>query len=149
MPVTAQKRRRNNAPVRPRRPATGVPDLLFAIATALLTMAAIFVAASFMDEDLSNGDAGTDLARIFAATLALSGILLALMGFLLLRDERGRADHYRVPIPVGGLIGGLEGAMFLDPQAPVFLLGPLLLLVFALRPVRRSLAGLFGARGRR
>jgi hypothetical protein len=145
--MTAQKRRRNNAPVRPRRPATGVPDLLFAIATALATMAAVFVAASFLDEDLSNGDAGTDLARIFAGTLMLSAILLALMGFLLLRDERGRADHYRVPILIGLLVGGLEAAMFLDPRSPILLLAPLALLIFVLRPVRRAIAAMLGGRG--
>ena len=145
--MTAQKRRRNNAPVRPRRPATGVPDLLFAIATALATMAAVFAAASFLDEDLSNGDAGTDLARIFAGTLMLSAILLALMGFLLLRDERGRADHYRVPILIGLLVGGLEAAMFLDPRSPILLLAPLALLIFVLRPVRRAIAAMLGGRG--
>ncbi len=139
--MTNASRRRNNAPVRPRRPATGVPDLLFAIGMIMLTMGFVFFMASFFDDDLSAGDAGTALARVFAGLLAISALLTFLMGILLLRDDRRRADHYVVPLVVGGLIGGMESSLFLNPKSPVFLALPLLLLVFVLRPVRRGLAG--------
>lgn len=141
--MTAPRRRRNNAPVRPRRPATGVPDVLFAIGMAMLVMGVAFVGASFLDEDLSSGDAGTDLARIFAACLMVSSLLTFLMGIMLLRDDRRRADHYVVPLAIGALVGGIEAAFFLAAKTPVFLALPLLLFVFVLRPVRRTLAAIF------
>ena len=141
--MTALKRRRNNAPLRPRRPATGVPDMLFAIGMAMLVMGVAFFAASFLDDDLSTGDAGTDLARIFAACLMVSSLLTFLMGIMLLRDDRRRADHYVVPLAVGALIGGIEAAFFLAAKTPLFLALPLLLFVFVLRPVRRALASVF------
>lgn len=141
--MTAPRRRRNNAPVRPRRPATGVPDVLFAIGMAMLVMGVAFVGASFLDEDLSSGDAGTDLARIFAGCLMVSSLLTFLMGIMLLRDDRRRADHYVVPLAIGALVGGIEAAFFLAAKTPVFLALPLLLFVFVLRPVRRTLAAIF------
>jgi hypothetical protein len=147
--MTAPRRRRNNAPVRPRRPATIVPDFMFAAGAAALTMAVVFFIASFVHEDLSNGDAGTQIARIFAATLMLSSIFLFLLGMLLLRADRNRVEHYIVPLGVGAVIGLLEAWMFLNPKSPVLLLLPLLLLVFVLRPVRRAVAGMFGMRDRR
>ena len=145
MPVTAPARRRNNAPVRPPRPATGVPDFLFACAAALGTMAVIFFVASLVHDDLSRGDAGTDITRIFAGTLLLSGLLLGLLGMLLLRDRAKRMDHVTVPVAIGVLAGALESWLFLDPRGAVLLLLPLLLLVFALRPVRKGLGRLFGS----
>lgn len=143
-----QKRRRNNAPVRPRRPATTVPDLLFAIAMGLFVMSGVFFIASFTDDNLSNGDAGTQLARIFSGTLFLSSIFIFLLGILLLRDERTRLDHFTVPLVIGAIVGVLEAAMFLNPQSALLLVGPLLLLVFALRPVRAWLAGLVSGRAK-
>ncbi|MGE0598753.1 MAG: hypothetical protein AB7J35_02870 [Dehalococcoidia bacterium] len=140
--MTNARRRRNNAPVRPRRPATGVPDLLFAIGMIMLTMGFVFFMSSFFDDDLSAGDAGTVLARLFAGLLAISALLTFLMGILLLRDDRRRADHYVVPLIVGAIIGGIESSFFLNPRSPVLLVIPLLLLVFVLRPIRRGLAGL-------
>ena len=146
--MTAPRRRRNNAPVRPRRPATIVPDFLFALGAAALTMAVVFFIASFVHEDLSNGDAGTQLARIFAATLMLSAVFLFLLGMLLLRADRNRLEHYIVPLAIGALIGALESWMFLDPRSPAMLLIPLALLVFVLRPVRRGFGALTGRKGR-
>lgn len=146
--MTTVRRRRNNAPVRPRRPATGVPDLLFAIAMTMFTMGFVFFMASFTNEDLSAGDAGTVLARVFAGLLAVSGTMTFLMGLLLLRGERRRADHYVVPLIVGGLIGGMEAALFLNPRSPVILALPLLLLFFVLRPVRRGMSNLVRQGGR-
>jgi len=126
-----------------------VPDILFAIGSALLTMAAIFFIASFVHEDLSSGDAGTDLARIFAATLTLSAILMFLLGLLLLRDERARLDHYLFPIVIGLAVGALESWLFLEPRGAALLLLPLVLLVFAFRPLRRTVGGWFGVGARR
>ena len=73
--MTEPRRRRNNAPVRPRRPATTVPDVLFAVGMALLTMSVVFFLATFLDDSLSAGDVGTTLARAFAGTLAVSAIV--------------------------------------------------------------------------
>ena len=142
----APKRRRNNAPVRPRRPATTVPDVLFAIAMGLLVMSTAFFVASFLDDNLSNGDAGTQLARIFAGTLLMSSIFTFLLGLLLLRGERNQLDHFIVPLVVGAVVGALEALLFLNPRGPLLLLLPLVLFVFAFRPVRRGLGGIFGGR---
>ena len=139
--MSAGVRRRNNAPLRPPRQATGIPDLLFAFAAMLATMAVVFFIASFVHEDLSNGDAGTDLARVFSATLSLSALLLALLGLLLLRDARGKAGHIVTPVLVGVVVGGIESWLFLNPRSPLLFLAPLALLVFALRPTRRAISG--------
>ncbi len=114
----------------------------------LLVMSVAFFMASFFDDNLSNGDAGTQLARIFAGTLLLSSIFICLLGLLLLRDERNRLDHFVVPLAIGAIVGALEAAMFLNPQGAVLLLLPLFLLVFALRPVRAWLAGLVPGRSK-
>lgn len=149
--MTEPRRRRNNAPVRPRRPATTVPDVLFAVGMALLTMSVVFFLATFLDDSLSAGDVGTTLARAFAGTLAVSAIFAFLLGLLLLRDDRDKLDRYRTPLLLGVAIGGLESWIFLKALPPLFLAGPVPLLVFALRPVRRALAGAFrpGRTGRR
>jgi hypothetical protein len=96
---------------------------------------------------LSNGDAGTQLARIFAATLTLSSVFLFLLGMLLLRADRNRLELYLLPLAVGLVIGLLESWMFLEPQSPLLLLAPLFLLLLLLRPIRRALASMF--RGKR
>lgn len=132
-------RRRNNAPVRPPRPATSVPDFLFALAMCAWVMAAIFVVATFADDDLSAGNAGTDLARLFAGSLALAGLCGFLIGVMLLRAERRRADHYVTPTVIGAVIGTLEAMLFLWP-AEAFLFAPFALLIFVFRPVRRQLS---------
>ncbi len=134
-------RRRNNAPVRPPRPATSVPDFLFALAMCAWVMAAVFVAATFTSEQLSAGDAGTDLARLFAGALALAGLCGFLIGVLLLRSERNQADHYLTPFALGAVIGAAEAFLFLVP-APALLFAPFLLLIFVFRPVRRGIARL-------
>lgn len=145
--MTARTRRRNNAPVRPRQSAsTTAPDLLFAIGMALLTMAVVFFIASFVHDDLSAGDAGTVLARVFAATLLLSALFLFILGILLLRSDRNRVDHYTFPLAVGAVVGGLESWLFLEPRGALTLVLPLLLLVLVFRPVRRALGNLLGRR---
>lgn len=134
--------RRDNAPVRKRRPATGVPDILFAFAATAWAMAATFLVASFLPGDATAGDAGRALARIFAAALFLSGLFVFLLGVGLLRDDRWQADHYRVPLVVGAVVGVLDAVLFLWPAGNLLFL-PFVLIVFALRPVRRQLARWF------
>jgi len=131
--------RRNNAPVRPPRPATGVPDLLFAMAATGWTMGAVFTAASFVDSDITAGEAGVALARLFSGALAVCALFAFLLGLVLLRDDRGRGDHYVTPMTVGALMGTAEAALFLWP-ADRLLFAPLVLTVFAFRPVRRLVA---------
>jgi hypothetical protein len=135
--------RRNNAPIRPQRtPATTVPDLLFALAAAAWMMALIFLIASFLSADVTAGEAGRLLARLFAGALFMAGLFVALLGVGLLREERGDFDHYLVPIVVGIVIGALEATLFLIP-AGILLWVPFLLLTFVLRPIRRWLGGRF------
>ncbi|MCK9520482.1 MAG: hypothetical protein M0R74_15880 [Dehalococcoidia bacterium] len=128
--------RRDNAPIRKRKPSSGIPDVLFAFGAVAWTMAFVFFAASFFDEEVTAGDAGRVLARIFAAALFISGLFIILLGVALLRDDRGRLDHYVFPICLGMVVGALEAYLFLLP-AGEWLFAPLLLLVFAVRPVRR------------
>jgi hypothetical protein len=118
-----------------------VPDFLFALAMCAWVMAAVFVAATFTSEQLSAGDAGTDLARLFAGALALAGLCGFLIGVLLLRSERNQADHYLTPFALGAVIGTAEAFLFLVP-APALLFAPFLLLIFVFRPVRRGIARL-------
>ncbi|MBI2765236.1 MAG: hypothetical protein HYX53_04900 [Chloroflexi bacterium] len=138
--------RRNNAPLRrPGRPATGVPDVLFALATAGFTMAVVFVVASFVDNDVTRGDAGTFLARLFAGALTLASLFVFLLGVGLLRADRWQPDHYVIPMLLGLIIGGLDAMLFLIPIGSL-LWAPFLLLVFALRPVRRGLGRMTAGR---
>ncbi len=126
-------RRRDNAPIRKRRPATTIPDVLFAVSAAGWAMAATLLVLSFGDS--IEGEAGAALARIFAATLAVTGLVFFALGVLLLRDDRGRADHYVVPLLLGAAIGVAE-ALLITQTAGTLLPLPLFLFVFALRPVR-------------
>lgn len=131
--------RRNNAPVRPRKPATGVPDILFAVAATTWAMAAVFTVASVVDRDITSGAAGVALARMFAGALAVCGLFAFLLGLVLLRGDRGEADHYMTPMLLGLVMGGAEAALFLW-HAGVLLLTPFILIVFVFRPVRRMVA---------
>lgn len=134
--------RRNNAPIRPPRPATTVPDVLFACAFTCFTMAVIFFIASFLSEDVVSGSAGRVLARFFAGTLVVSGSLMFLLGYGLLREERRAVNHYSFPIVLGVVVGALESAVFLQTLEQ-FLFAPLLLLILAIRPLRNRIARLF------
>jgi hypothetical protein len=116
---------------------------MFAIGMTLLVMAACFFGASFLNEDLSHGDAGTVLARLFAATLGISALMAFLMGLLLLRDDRKQLDHYRTPLALGLGIGIIESWLFLAAAPALFLVVPLFLLIFALRPLRERIAKRF------
>lgn len=135
--------RRNNAPIRPRKPATSVPDVIFTLAAAGATMAVIFFVASFTDGDITEGEAGKVLARLFAAALLITSGFAFLLGLLLLRDERSQRDHFVVPAFLGATIGVLEAVLFLIPAAGL-LWAPFLLVILAFRGVRRRLARLLG-----
>jgi hypothetical protein len=138
--------RRNNAPIRPPRPATTVPDVLFACAFTCFTMAVIFFIASFLSDDVVSGRAGRILARFFAGTLVVSGLLMFALGYGLLREERRGTNHYAFPLGLGMLVGLIEATVFLQtPEQPLLLFAPLLLLVLAIRPLRHRLMRLFGA----
>jgi hypothetical protein len=107
-------------------------------------MAGIFLIATYTHDALNDGTAGTDLARLFAATLAVAGVCSFLIGILLLRDERGDSRHYVLPMALGGVIGTTEALFFLRP-APALLFAPFLLLIFVFRPFRGWLTGAIGA----
>lgn len=134
--------RRNNAPIRRRKPATSVPDFMFALAATGWTMAAIFVVASFVDSSVTAGEAGVTLARMFSAALAACSLFAFLLGLVLLRGERSTADHYVTPFILGVVMGTLEAIIFLWPEDRL-LIAPFVLLIFVFRPVRRMLARQF------
>jgi hypothetical protein len=140
--------RRNNTGFRPRRPATTVPDFLIACAAGVLAMAAAIAAATVLPGDAVEGETARTLARLFAATLAVGAVPLALLAFLLLRGERTVGDHYRAPLLIGGIIGVVEAWFFLAGWGGLLWLPPLFL-VFALRPLRRLGDALLPGRGRR
>jgi hypothetical protein len=137
MPRTNATPRRQNAPIRPRRPATTVPDFLLACAGATLAMAAALAAATVVPGDVIHGDTGRALARVFAGTLVVASVMFTLMALLLLRDERTNGAHYWTPLLIGAIAGVLEAWFFLAGWASVLWLPPLLLL-FAFRPLRRA-----------
>lgn len=134
--------RRNNAPIRRQKPATSVPDFMFALAATGWMMAAIFLIASFADSNVTAGQAGVTLARLFSGALAACALFAFLIGLMLLRGERGTADHYVTPFILGAIIGVLEALIFLWPEERL-LAAPFVLLVLVFRPVRRMLARLF------
>jgi len=103
-------------------------------------MAAVLAAATFVSDDLSGGSAGTQLARLFAGTLALSGTFAGLVAMLLL-GPRKRADHVVVPAVIGAALGCLEALLFLDAAPLLLLAAPCAVLVFTWRPLRRLISG--------
>jgi hypothetical protein len=139
--------RRDNAPIRKRKPATTVPDFLFSLAAAAWTMAVIFVVASFVNDTVTAGEPGTLLARMFAGALTLSGIFGFLLGLILLRDELRQRDHYITPMILGVIMGAIVATLFLIPSN-TFVMAPFLLLVFVFRPLRRAISTLFRRRAR-
>ena len=143
---TAPARRRENAPIRrPRRPATIVPDVLLATAAAALAMAAIFLAETFVSNGHVEGDASETLARVFAATLAMTGVMIFFMALVLLRDERRQGDHYRGPLAIGAVVGVIEAILFLR-QGDQLLVVPPVFLLLAARPLRRFVGRLLPTR---
>ena len=127
--------RRDNAPIRKRKSPGTLPDLLFAIGAAGWSMAFVLFIASFMDDNVTAGDAGRLLARIFAGALFISGLFVILLGLSLMRSTELHLEDYIFPVSLGVVVGALEAWLFLLP-AGQWLFLPMLLLVFALRPVR-------------
>lgn len=140
--------RRDNAPIRKRRPATTVPDLLVSVAGAAFFMGLSLFIASFVSEDNVGGATGVTLARLFAGVLAIVSVLLFTLARVLLRDERANPDRYIVPIAVGAIAGILFAILILGEAESAVAL-PSVLFIFALRPVRKLLARLAGRGGAR
>lgn len=139
------RRRTNPAP---RRAATIVPDLLIAVAAAAVVMAIGMAVATLFGDRVVFGDTGRALARLFAASLAVAGLLLFLIALVLLRDERGHGDHYRGPVLVGGAVGAAEAGLFLA-ESGRYLWIPLVFLILAARPFRRLFTAVTGFGGSR
>ncbi len=137
MPTTSS--RRNNAPVNSPRSASLLPDPLICIAIALGVMGLVFFAVSFVGDN-NSGETGETLARLFAGSLFISGLLLFLLGFGLLYDERGERSHYAIPMLLGSIIGGLSSALFITGAGSV-VAAPFALAILALRPLRLLLPG--------
>jgi MFS family permease len=122
-----------------------LPDVLFCLASGSLMLAAILLVSSFTNDELTAGNAGTELAQLFSGALIGAGVFVFLVGLLLLHDGRGRADHYVTPILLGVIAGAVEAVLVLQP-AGFWIAAPLLVLILALRPVRRWLARMTGQR---
>lgn len=127
--------RRNNAPVRPPQPPATIPDIIIALSASAMTMAIVFLALSFINV---TGQAGAELARLFAASLLASALFLFALGFGLLGDDRADLVAYALPGLVGVTIGGLVAACFLAPALNL-IPAPFVLLVVLLGPIRRRL----------
>ncbi len=138
--MTNVRSRRNNAPIRPRQRATSVPDFCFSFAAAGWTMAVVFFVSSYLDADVTAGDAGKILARMFAAALAVASAFAFMLGVLLLRDDPDKPNHYVLPMAIGIIVGGLVAMLFLQLQF-AWMFAPFLLFVFVIRPVRQRVFG--------
>jgi hypothetical protein len=143
--ATRPNPRRDNAPIRKRKRATTVPDLLIAVAAAAWLMALTLAFATAFGDRFTTGEVGRALARMFAVTLGIVGLMMFFMALVLLRDERNQADHYRVPLVIGATVGVAEALLFLFTVEGVLFL-PFFLLVFSLRPVRRMMASMVASR---
>jgi len=130
--------RRNNAPVRPPKIREGgtIPDVLFCVASGAFVLALILLVSTFTNENVAAGHEGTQLAQLFSAALIAAAVFLGLVGMLLLHGTRTRADHYSTPILLGVIAGAIEAVLVIEP-AGWWIAAPLVVIVFALRPVRR------------
>lgn len=128
-----QKRRRNNAPVRPYRRVSTVSDVVLALAVCAVTMGVIFLLVSYLDH---SAKAEAELARLFALSLVLSGLFLLALSFGLTPADRTDRAAQLYPAVLGIAMGMLETIFFF---APIILAIPLpfLLLIALIEPVRR------------
>ncbi|GIW12593.1 MAG: hypothetical protein KatS3mg062_0032 [Tepidiforma sp.] len=115
-------------------------DFSFAGASTALVMAGIFGLASFTGPGFAGGDAGADLARLFAASLAIASVCAMLIGALLVQGAPDAADHVLAPVALGAAIGVFEALLLLTSRIALLPL-PLALLLFVPLPVRRILRG--------
>ncbi|MCA9830531.1 MAG: hypothetical protein R3B97_11915 [Dehalococcoidia bacterium] len=125
-----------------------MPDLLIATACAAVVMAVVLGVSTMLGDRIVFGDTGRALARLFAGSLAVAGLLLFLIALVLLRDERSHADHYRGPGIIGGAVGAAEAGLFLAESGRYLWIPPVCLL-FALRPLRRLITAVTGLGGGR
>jgi len=141
--------RRNNAPISggPRRRSRFVPEVLITFAAIGWVMAIVIAGASFADDSITSGEAGQMLARVFAGALGIAALFVFLLAVAILGEERGRQEHYMLPVTLGVLIGVPEALLFLAP-AGRYLPIPFVLLLLLLRPVRRLLTGILPGGGR-
>lgn len=141
--------RRNNAPISggSRRRSRFVPELLITFAAIGWVMAIVIAGASFADDSITSGEAGQMLARVFAGALGIAALFVFLLAVAILGEERGRQEHYMLPVTLGVLIGVPEALLFLAP-AGRYLPIPFVLLLLLLRPVRRLLTGILPGGGR-
>jgi hypothetical protein len=109
---------------------------MFAFAAAGLTMAVVFFLASFVDHDVTLGDAGRVLARLFAGALAVAALFAFLLGLVLARDRGVPGQRYVFPLAIGIIAGGLSASLFLQLQF-LWMFLPFLLLILVIRPIRR------------
>lgn len=137
--------RRNNAPVRPPKIGEGgtIPDVLFCLASGAITLAVILLVTTFTNKNVAAGHVGSELARLFAAALIGAGIFIFLVGTLLLQGTTRQSSHYSTPILLGVIGGAIEAVLVIQP-AGLWIAAPLVVLVLALRPVRRLFGRLVG-----
>lgn len=133
MPTTPS--RRNNAPINPPREPSLVPDPLICLSAAFLAMGLFFLAISFSSAIIEDS-AGRTLARLFAGSLLVSGLLMFLLGHGLLHEARGRSEYYAWPMLLGGFIG-LAAALLFMAEAGRLVALPFAFIVFAIRPIGR------------
>ncbi len=135
---TMTTRRRNNAPIRPRRQVSVVADFAFALAAGMFVMAGVFTAISFGGPGFAAGDAGAGLARLFAASLAIASICGMLIGAMLVSGAPDAGAHSTVPVLLGAVVGAFEALLILEARVELLLL-PFALFLFVPLPVRRVL----------
>lgn len=95
-------------------------DALAALGACAIAMAIVLGLLSLTSSGLIGGGAGSVLAQLFAATLAIAGgfgLLLA----ALLSPEPVNALTVAVPLAIGGAAGLLEAAIFLALGHPLLL----------------------------
>ena len=132
---------RRGAPAREGASWAGLP--LAAAATAF-ALGLLILAASFTGENVLGGGAGRFWARVFAGAGLLTGLFLALLALGLSGEGTDAPRRHAVPAAAGAAAGLLTGALLLDGAAREAALAPLLLLLFALPPVRDGLSRLAG-----
>lgn len=133
---------RVNAPVQRRRPTGSVADVVITLAFAAMTMAAAFGAVSMTGAAVPEGEAGRELARLFAASLALVGFVTFLLGIALLRENGHIGLRLLYAGALGLLIGIVQTVVFLESPGYLLALPPLFALLAVRYPREWFLRGL-------
>jgi hypothetical protein len=102
-----------------------------------------------LGDEIPLGGPGRQLLLSFSAALVFAGLLLAGLGITLLHDARHRGESYLVPFAGGLVMGGLEAVFLVELVGGLVWLLPFLLVIPALRPVRRRLFAPFYGGGRK